>query len=42
MPKYSYDFKKKVVTEYMNGEGGFLYYIIPRVRKKERICDCRD
>ena len=22
MPKYSYDFKKKVVTEYMNGEGG--------------------
>ncbi|MBQ9673636.1 MAG: transposase, partial [Ruminococcus sp.] len=25
MAKYSYEFKKKVVTEYLNGEGGYEY-----------------
>ena len=25
MAKYSFDFKKKVVQEYLNGEGGYGY-----------------
>ena len=25
MAKYNYEFKKKVVTEYLNGEGGYEY-----------------
>lgn len=24
MAKYSYEFKKKIVTAYLNGEGGYL------------------
>ena len=37
MSKYSYDFKKKVVTAYLNGEGGYSYlakqYGIPSTGK---------
>ena len=34
MSKYSYEFKKQVVLEYLNGEGGHKY-----LAKKHRICD---
>lgn len=34
MAKYSYEFKKKVVTEYLNGEGGIKY-----LTKKHNIAD---
>ncbi len=26
MAKYSFEFKKKIVKEYLNGEGGYRYF----------------